>query len=195
MKRLLRATTVLGIATGLVQPCFADPIRISYVATDLADAVPGEDRWQYLYVVSGFDFAVDQGFSISFGPGLFEDLEDPAPAVSADWDVLTVQPDEALGSSGLYDALALTAGASLADPFSVAFTWLGGPVQTPGSQFFTVNQFDAGGLLTVLETGNTVPLSQSTPVPEPSSALLVAVGAAGALRWRRHPRGARRAGR
>ena len=190
MNRLLPAITIFVSGLGLAQPCRADPIRIAYLATDLADVVPGQDLWQYAYFVSDVDFAADQGFSIHFDPELFADLQDPAPTVNADWDPVTFQPDPALNSPGLFDALALVSSASLGDPFVVDFAWLGGALQTPGSQFFTINQFDASGALTVLETGNTVPISH--PVPEPATILLVALGGAAAWRSRGRPERVRR---
>jgi hypothetical protein len=189
MTRVLRTAAIFGLVTGLAQPCLADPIRIAYLATDLADQAPGEDRWEYRYIVSGVDFAIDRGFSIFFDADLYAAMQNPAPDPGPDWDVLTIQPDVALASPGLYDTLALAANPSIAAPFSIAFTWLGGPA-TPGSQFFTINQYDAAGTLTVLHSGSTVPFEQPTPVPEPATALLVAAGAAG-MAWHR----GRRAGR
>lgn len=190
MHRFPPAITIFAIALGLAQPCLASPVQIAYLATDLPDTVPGEDRWLYEYFVSGFTFDADQGFSIAFDASLFADLADPPPPVNTDWDPLTFQPDPALDSPGLYDALALASGASLTDPFVVSFTWLGGP-QTPGFQFFTVNAFDASGFLTVLETGRTVPLIQ--PIPEPATGVLVALAMAGTM-WRRR-RSSRTGGR
>jgi hypothetical protein len=181
MNRLMPAIAIFAAATGAARPCLAAPIQIAYVAIDVTDTVPGEDRWQYRYFVTGLDFPADQGFSVGFDGALYASLENPPPAVNADWDAIVFQPDPALGSAGAYDALALAAGASLADPFTVTFTWFGGPLPGPGSQPFTVNAFDPSGLLTVLETGNTVPFGQ--PVPEPATVVLVALGVAGAA-WR-----------
>ena len=45
--------------------------------------------------------------------------------MNADWDVIAVQPDPALPADGFFDALALSPGASLSDPFAIAFVWLG----------------------------------------------------------------------
>ena len=187
MTRLLGALTFLGIWLGLAQPGLASPILISYQAIDLADPSPAEDRWEYRYTVRDFDFAADQGFSVAFDPALYAALSDPAPAVNADWDAMTFQPDAALGSPGLYDALALAGGASLADPFVVAFTWQGGAGTAPGAQPFTVNAFDASGMLIELDTGVTVPFTQA--VPEPATALLLVLGASAALRIARRAHG------
>lgn len=189
MTNLLRAITFLAIAIGFAHPCLGAPIRIAYLATDLPDSAPGEDRWEYRYVVSDFSFDVDRGFAIAFDSTLYTDLESIPPPVGPDWDVVTFQPDPVLGSPGLYDALALVSGASLLDPFVVSFTWLGGALPPPGSQPFTVHEFGPGGLLTIIETGRTEPFAQ--PVPEPATSALVVLGAAGAL-WkaRRSRRGA-----
>ncbi len=137
----------------------------------------GGDLWQASYVVGGGNFDTNFGFSIAFGPGLFQDLASPPPPVNPDWDVLSLQPDPALPANGLYDALALNNGASLANPFTITFVWLGGPTATPGSQTFTINQFDAGGnLVRIVQSGVT------NVIPEPGAgwlvlaALLVAVG-------------------
>jgi hypothetical protein len=186
MTRLLAIMSFV-IALGLPQPCLASPIVISYQAIDLADPSPAEDRWEYRYVVSDFAFAADQGFSVAFDPAFYTALSDPAAAVNADWDVLTFQPDVTLTSPGLYDALALAGGASLTDPFVVEFTWLGAAGTTPGSQPFSVNAYDASGMLIELETGVTVPLTSA--VPEPATALLLALGGAAALRHSRRPHG------
>jgi hypothetical protein len=67
----------------------------------------------------------------------------------------------------LYDALALNNGASLADVFTVAFTWLGSG--TPGAQSFAV--YDVN--FATIESGTTVP---AVSVPEPPTALLLLVG-------------------
>ena len=146
----------------------ADAATITFVATDLADVLPGEDLWRYEYVVSGFDFLENQGFSIEFDDSLYSDLEDPPPPVSPDWDIISLQPDPGVPAPGLYDALALTDHASLGQTFGLTFVWLGGAAQVPGAQPFTISQFDAAGaLLGVLDSGSTA------AVPEPSTMLLL----------------------
>jgi len=176
LKLLLLALLALT-TTSLWRPMPAQAITIFYQATDLADAVPGEDLWQYSYTVTDFVFPMNWGFSIFFALGLYEDLEDPPPVVNADWDVLSIQPDPNLPDDGFYDALALVDNASLADTFLVSFTWLGGG--TPGSQPFTVNEFDEQGvcLQCPFLTGETVPVGQT--VPEPSTVVLVGTGLLG----------------
>jgi hypothetical protein len=151
---------------------------IQFTETDLNDALgPGGDLWQYSYVVSDFTFPLNFGFSVFFTPNLYSNLEDPPPAVNADWDSITLQPDSALPDAGLYDALALIDNASLADPFTVRFVWLGEPGTTPGTQPFAINTFNAeGNFLSVTETGQT---QAPAVVPEPDTLVLLSIGLLG----------------
>jgi hypothetical protein len=177
-----RTFVVLAAALLFVAAAARDTeaIVIEFQALNVADDMPGEDRWEYRYFVSDVDFDADQGFSVVFDHLLFSDLA-LLSAPSADWDAIDIQPDPTLQSDGLYDALALVDGASPLAPFAVAFTWLGSPGTAPGSQSFTLNQFDSGGNLTVLEEGQTIPFGDTQSVPEPSTLLLVALGGAGLL--------------
>jgi hypothetical protein len=142
----------------------------------------------YEYSLTGFSFAVNQGFSIYFDPTSYASLESPPPAVSPDWDIISVQPDAALPSDGFYDALALTANPSLSQLFSVTFVWLGGAGTSPGTQPFTINQFDAFGNVSFIDTGDTSAQGSPTPVPEPAALWLMAAGW-----WTYRRRSARRA--
>lgn len=150
---------------------------ITYLATDLTDTTPGQDLWQYRYLLSGFSFGLNSGFDIFFPLSdgyLFGDLENDPPEPNPDWDVLSVQPDTNLPADGFLDALALTNSPSLAAPFTITFIWRG--TGTPGSQPFEI--FD--DTFTVIDEGGTVPAG-GTPVPEPTSALLFLSGVA--LLW------------
>ena len=98
-----------------------------------------------------------------------------------DWDILTFQPDGGLFADGVYDALALADDAILSLPFAVTFDWLGGPGTGPGSQAFTINQFDALGGITILESGRTT----TAGVPEPATFALIGLGASLLVRRRR----------
>jgi hypothetical protein len=158
------------LAAPLSAPVAASALQIRFEAEDLADPEPGSDLWRIRYRPSDLEVVAFRGFSVFFDPALARGLQDPPPAPSAAWDAITLQPDLALPADGVYDVIALVAAASLDADFVLDFVWLGG-AGGPGAQPFSVNQFDAqGNLLAVLATGSTV--------PEPSSALLAALGLA-----------------
>jgi len=146
---------------------------ISYQATDLADITPGQDLWQYTYSVSGYVFNQNYGFTVLFDYSLYSNLEDPPPFVNNDWDPIVLQPDPSLPADGTYDALALVNSASLADPFTVSFVWLG--IGTPGSQPFQV--FDPN--FETIESGRTT--SGAAAIPEPATLLLLGPGLIGLM--------------
>ncbi len=173
--------TILGLALALTLILLgtapAAAVTITFQAIDLADVSPGNDLWRYVYVVAGFADPANVAFETLFAPGLYTDLEDPPPVVNADWDIVTIQPDPLLPDVGRYSALALVDGASLPDPFTLTFVWLGGPGTRPGSQPFEINQLDASGdFIATLETGVTIPARAAPSVPLPSTLLLAVSG-------------------
>ena len=169
--KILCAFLLLTLVGGLV-PRTAQAGIIEYEATDLADAVAGEDLWQYKYWLSGFVFNTDQGFTI-YASSLYQQLSTPG-APNADWEdpPLVVQPDPVLASDGFFDDLALVNGASLADAFVLNFVWLGGPAH-PGSQPYELYVLDGQGQTTVIGEGQTQP---RVVVPEPAALFLLGMG-------------------
>ena len=150
----------------LIVPVPAEATTLLFAATDLPDTTPGEDLWQYTYQANDATFQTNIGFSLSFDRTLYRNLEDPPPVVNADWHTQVFQSDSALPADGLYDALALVDGASLADLFPVRFLWLGGSGTTPGAQPFEVDAFDAQGtLIRTIETGLATAPGQMASVP------------------------------
>jgi hypothetical protein len=168
-----------GLALGMVTAARpAEAITITFSLSSL-----GGNQYQYSYQVSDFDFDTDFGFSIFFDPTLYSTLDDPPPPVNADWAPITLQPDPLLPADGLYDALALVDNASLANPFTVSFQWLGGPGTVPGAQPFDVYQLlnpdpdCTEDCLRVIESGRTAPATQ--PIPEPGTLVLTGTGLLG----------------
>jgi hypothetical protein len=152
----------------------AQAATITFQAIDLEDVNTGEDLWQYSYTVSEHDFMQDYGFAICFDPDAYANLQESAPAVNADWDVMSFQPDPNIPSPGWYDALALVDHASLEDSFSINFVWLGDG--TPGTQAFEI--YDPNWEVT--EDGST------SPVPIPSAVVLLMSGIFAVVGWRRN---------
>jgi hypothetical protein len=138
---------------------------ILFTASNLTDTTPGEDLWLYQYRVSDFAFGAGQGFSITFDRDLFTKLQSPPTPVNGGWNAITLQPDLALSSHGLYDAQALGASPSLANDFQVTAVWLG--TGSPGSQAFTLYDLN----FSPLAQGQTV-----AAVPEPATSFLLASG-------------------
>ena len=189
-----RAGLVTLALAALTHPEQADALTIRFESVNIADVTTGEDLRQIRYHVSGdingSPIQADQGFAIGFGLSLYRDLQDPPPPVNADWDELVLQPDPGIPDGGTYDALALIDDPSLSDPFVLTFVWLG--AGAPGSQPFTVNQFDAGGnLVAVLQTGVTQPFQQAVPEPATSAVIGAGVVALASLRRFRSGRSAR----
>jgi hypothetical protein len=179
----------LIVAACLLTPAAAaSGLTIRFEAIDLADVTPGQDLWRYTYVVGDFDVEANVAFETLFAPHLYASLEDPPPPVNADWSLLTLQPDPLIADPGRYSALPLIDGASLADPFTVTFVWLGGPASRPGPQGFEINQFDPdGNFLMTLAIGSTI--SAVSAIPEPPAIPLLIVSLVGLARAARRAAG------
>jgi hypothetical protein len=169
-----------AVCTVLCAPSTSQAAVISFEAVDLADVFAGEDLWSYRYFLSGNPLAADQGLAIFFDHGLYSSLR--APAGPAGWDVLLLQPDLALPSDGVFDALNLGDGLAAA-PFSVEFIWHG-IGSGPGAQSFEVYALDPHGFYTPLESATTIAAAPAA-VPQPATLLIVAAGWAAAVFTRR----------
>lgn len=180
MNKSLRALVfVLAVALSLIFSGNSYSTTISYQVTDQADTTPGQDLWQYSYSISGYTFNTGYGFTVLFDYSLYSNLEDPPPFVNSDWSPLVLQPDLSLTADGTYDALALADNASLADPFTVSFVWLG--IGTPGPQSFDVYDPD----FEIIESGRTT-LAGPAQIPEPATLLLLVSGLAGLIGIRKN---------
>ena len=157
-----------------VQAASALPLSISYSFTDIADPVPGADRWEVDYRAQGALNPFD-GFNVLFAPSDFINLS--ADSAPAGWSTYTLDPFPP--GDGIFSATFDGSGSLPAD-FLVSFDWLG--TGAPGSQSFEV--FDAnfeligGGRTTLQGTG-------PNPVPEPGTLLLFVGGLAAIVSLRR----------
>ncbi len=161
LRRLPIALALLAISSGA-------GAAIQYQAIDLPDIVGGQDLWEYQYTVTG-TFGQFAGFNVLFDSALFANLQDPPPAVNADWSVSTTQPIPALLADGLYQASANQDAPSLAGPFKIQFTRLTDAL--PGSQSYELVDAD----FNVTGTFATVP---AAPIPEPATWAMLGVGLA-----------------
>jgi len=161
--RLLLALVVFGSAVP------ADAVVVAFFPRNVADTVPGQDRWEYEYWLDSFPYDAGYGFTVYFDPNLYAELDATPPVPHVDWDAITVAPDPGLGEEGFYDAEALVDAASVDVIFTVSFRWLG--AGTPGSQPFEVREPSPS--FEVIESGNTV-------LPEPGASA-VGAGAIAAL--------------
>jgi hypothetical protein len=137
----------------------------------------------YVYFLSGFDFRANapcgspihplatgcsDELDIDFDPSVFSGLSNGV--APADFDLAVFQPNNPPSAPGDYSALALLDHASLAGPFSVAFTLF--PGQLPGPQTFSIRQFannGNGSFEGIVESGTTAPVGSGVPEPASSS--------------------------
>lgn len=152
---------------------------VTYMATDLADTLVGQDLWQYTYVING-PLASFNSANVLFAPANFADLNLVSNSDPGSLDVVNTQPDPFLPADGQSTMLALV---DLSGSFSalidVSFVWLG--AGAPGSQPFQIldDQFN------LIAEGRTTPTDAPPPrVPEPNGMLLTltALGLAARLR-------------
>lgn len=171
MKRtVIAACVALGIVA--FNASEAQAIAIQFDTTNI-----NGDVWRYSYSVTDFVFEANQALFIDFDSNLYRDLQAQPPAPNADWYTTTFptsDPTPGVAGDlppGSFVALSQIGGASLADPFTVTFVWLG--ANAPGSQPFTVYQLlDDEGIPVPIASG------QTAPVPEPATLGLTAMGLA-----------------
>jgi hypothetical protein len=124
----------------------------------------------YHYFVSGFDFLANEELDIQFGQlgssNLFGSLSNGKAPTG--FDLMLFQPNNPPQAPGDYSAMALVNHPSLAGTFSVDFTLTG--TGLPGSQAFSISQFDSNGnFVSLLASGNTQ--LEGSGAPEPASFL------------------------
>lgn len=124
----------------------------------------------YHYFVGGFDFLLNEALDIQFGQlgsnNVFGQLSNGV--APAGFDLLLFQPNNPPQAPGDYSALALVDHPSLTGTFSVDFTLTG--TGMPGSQVFSISQFDSNGNFVGLVASGSTQLVGSG-VPEPAGFL------------------------
>lgn len=139
---------------------------IQFEATQIGTTGGGDRIFRYSYIVDEM-FSVNQELDIRFDPALYRDLSNAVAGPG--FDVLLFQPNNPPGSFGDFSALALVNNPSLAQPFTVDFTFIG--LGLPGSQQYFINTFDSSGQMTgPPRIGLTTPVSGGPAlVPEPGT--------------------------
>jgi len=124
----------------------------------------------YHYFLSGFDFLLNEALDIQFGElgpdNLFGQLSNGV--APAGFDLMLFQPNNPPQAPGDYSALAIMDHPSLTGTFSVDFTLTG--TGMPGSQVFSISQFDSNGNFVGLVASGSTELVGSG-VPEPAGFL------------------------
>jgi MYXO-CTERM domain-containing protein len=160
----MRITFWLPLWAGLLAPI----VQAGTVQFEVSNL--GSGSYQYTYLLSGFTFQANEDLDVQFDPGIYAALSNPTAGDPTQFTAMAFQPDPA---SGDYIALALVNSPSLAGPFEVDFTLVGGG--QPGPQPYSLNQFDPNGfLLGTVATGETS--LASTTAPEPGGVMLGGVG-------------------
>jgi hypothetical protein len=156
----MRIALGLSLWAGLLAGS-ATAATIQFSVTNLSG-----NQYRYTYTFSGFTLAANQAVDLLFDPTVYNTLSNGI--VGTGFSLLLLQPNTPPGSNGVYTAEATVNNPSLAGPFSVDFFYTG--IGTPGSQPFTIDQFDSGGtFVSQLDSG-------ITGVPEPGSFTLAAAG-------------------
>ncbi len=166
------ALRLLCASVALVTGTLASAANVQYTATNLADAVAGQDLWRLDYSVKG-PFATFDALNLLFAPAQFSSLTLLSNDQGAKLDPLLSQPDAGLGT---YGQLLLTAlsplDSSFAAKVSLRFVW-SGPGQ-PGAQPFEVLDGD----FNVVASGQTV---ATATVPEVGAIWMGVLG--GGIAW------------
>ena len=134
---------------------------------------------RYTYYLSEISLLRGQELDIRFNPALFSSLT--AGASDPGFNVMVFQPNQPVGAFGDFSALALWDQSSSVASFSVDFLYYGGG--SAGPQPYFINQFNANGGFTTLQSGLTS-LPQSAQVPEPRTFLLCAAALLACGIWR-----------
>jgi hypothetical protein len=162
-KSLAGTAFFLAVMGGVLASSLSAGPIIGFTFTSL-----GLSSGRYTYSFSGLNLLANQEVDIAFDQTVYGVLSNGL--ATSDFHLVLLQPNNPPGVPGDYSALATINNPSVNGTFSVDVTFLG--ATQPTSQPFTINQFDSGGhFISTIASGST------TPVPEPTSSLLIGSGA------------------
>ncbi len=166
MFNLMRFVLYTALCVGLL----SDTVIASSITFQVSDPPGGGET--YTYFISGITLQANQDLELDFPPSLFASLWNGVAGNG--FELLLLQPNNPPGTSGIYDVLALANNTDFTGSFSVDSAYTG-PGQ-PGSQPYSINQFDAGGkFISEITSGMTEPANQVTS-PEPASFPVIVIG-------------------
>jgi len=167
------ARTVLIICfLGACPPFAHSAVQVLYEVQDLTDDTPGEDLWRYLYRVSGYAFQPGENFlrvlfpDETYGPILEDGIEVPDGWIAVVQVADTEIPDASFNAEGSSDTVSELL-------FTVPFAWQG--LRTPGAQRFEILEYNPAQDDFELAVEG---VTSTTPIPEPATAFLLAMGLA-----------------
>ena len=178
--RFLGVCGALFLAGLMASP--AQALTVTATAVDLPDAIAGQDRWRFDYLLAG-PVQAFFGATLTFAVTEFSGLVVSASPPAVEWLGAVTPGDASASFDGLVQFTAQAAlGAASNGHFSVNLVWAHPrqPFQQP------IELFDDGG--NVLSSG----LQSVAAVPEPATGALFAagallLGASGRYRLRRPP--------
>lgn len=174
--RLITLTSLAAMLLLGMAPAQAGTVRVAAQREDLADNIPGADRWMAHYVVT-LESRLTEFYTVSllFTPQTYSNLQ-LLPQPRTDLSSLVVQPDLMLMADGLVQFTALEA-LLTGDTFSFDVEYVRTGLTT-GVQGFEVlgSEYEFIGSGNVAEPG--------IDLPEPD-ALMLASAAMAALAWQR----------
>jgi hypothetical protein len=151
---------------------------VVYSVTDVADAIPGADTWQYVFSIQG-GLPPFYTLEFSFNSTLYADVDVPASGHDSSFlDTVLVTPGMP-GVDALVD-VGHSTGVQAPTTFQLNVTWLGGASQRPRAISWA--EFDD----TFAPTGASGVSTLAAVVPEPASMALALAGL-GVLAFRKRP--------
>ncbi len=135
---------------------------IQYDISNSSTNAGGQTVYQLTYTVSNVSFSANQELAFQFDPAIYSSLSNGSVPSGFNWIIL--QPNQPLGASGVFSAVAVVPIQSLTGKFSVTAV-MNGSAQ-PGAQQFSINQLNGDVIGATLDSGSTI-AGGTSAVPEP----------------------------